>query len=92
MNRQLLTAALTLAFGWMGSISAYALDEKDGVYQIGNAQDLEDFSNLVASGNGGIHAVLTADIDMTGVEHLPIGTTSSAYRGTFDGQQHYLFY
>ena len=90
MNRQLLTAALTLAFGWTGSISAYALDEKDGVYQIGNAQDLEDFSNLVASGNGGIHAVLTADIDMTGMEHLPIGTTSSAYRGTFDGQQHYI--
>ena len=90
MNRQLLIAALTLACGWMGSISAYALDEKDGVYQIGNAQDLEDFSNLVASGNGGVHAVLTADIDMTGVEHLPIGTTSSAYRGTFDGQQHYI--
>ena len=90
MNRQLLIAALTLACGWMGSISAYALDEKDGVYQIDNAQDLEDFSNLVASGNGGVHAVLTADIDMTGVEHLPIGTTSSAYRGTFDGQQHYI--
>jgi len=74
----------------MGVAEAFALDQKDGVYQIGNAQDLEDFSNLVASGNGGINAVLTTDIDMTGVSHQPIGTVGSPFKGTFDGQQHFI--
>ena len=73
-----------------GSQKAFALDQVDGVYQIGSAQDLEAFSNVVASGSNTANAVLTADIDMTGVEHQPIGTVSSIYKGTFDGQEHFI--
>ena len=81
---------LSIVGCWTGMSKASALEQVDGVYQIGNAQDLEDFSNLVASGSGNVNAVLTADIDMTGVTHMPIGSTSSIYKGTFDGQQHYI--
>lgn len=90
MKKQLLSALIVVLCVLMGTSRAYALDQQGDVYQIGNAQDLEDFSNMVASGNGGISAVLTADIDMTGVTHQPIGTVSSPFRGTFDGQEHYI--
>ena len=86
----LISLALAFLGCWAGVSETNALAEKDGVYQIGNAQDLEDFSNLVAQGNSSVNAVLTADIDMTGVNHQPIGTTSSLYQGTFDGQQHFI--
>ena len=90
MKKSLLIALLAVLCGWLSVSEAFALDQKDGVYQIGNAQDLEDFSNIVASGNGAVSAVLTQDIDMSGVNHQPIGTTGSAFRGTFDGQQHFI--
>lgn len=91
MKKNLLIALLACIACLTGSQKAFALDQdENGVYQIGNAQDLVAFSNLVASGNGGANAVLTADIDMTGVTFQPIGTASSAYRGTFDGQQHFI--
>ncbi len=90
MKKSLLYAVLAIAGCWMGTTEAQALDEVDGVYQIKNAQDLEDFSNLVASGTNTANAVLTNDIDMLNVTHTPIGTTGSLYRGTFDGQEHYI--
>ena len=90
MKKITLITLFAVLCGWLGVTEAYALDQKDGIYQIGNAQDLEDFSNIVASGNGAVSAVLTADIDMSGVSHQPIGTTVSAFRGTFDGQQHFV--
>jgi len=91
MKRNLLTALLTVIACMTGSLKTFALDQVDGVYQINNATDLVAFSNLVASGNGDVNAVLTADIDMVGVDNYqPIGTTSSPFRGMFDGQQHYI--
>jgi len=90
MNKNLLIFLLSVMACLTGVQKTFALEEVNGVYQIANAQDLEEFSNLVASGNGGANAVLTADIDMAGVEHQPIGTASSGYRGTFDGQEHYI--
>ena len=90
MKKSLLIALLAVLCGWLSVSEAFALDQKDGVYQIGNAQDLEDFSNIVASGNGAVSAVLTQDIDMSGVNHQPIGTTGSAFRGSFDGLQHFI--
>lgn len=90
MKKVLLFALLSMTGLWAGSQRVFALDQKDGVYQIGNAQDLEDFSNMVASGNGRISGALTADIDLAGVTHLPIGTVSSPFAGNFDGQQHYI--
>lgn len=91
MKKQLLTTVMLSVMACLaGTQQASALDQVDGVYQIGTAQDLVDFSNHVASGNGSANAVLTADIDMQGASFSPIGTTSSPYRGTFDGQQHYI--
>ena len=68
----------------MTAANAWALDEVDGCYQIGTAQDLVDFATLVNEGKDAANAVLTADIDMTGVEW----TNISVYRGVFDGQGH----
>ncbi len=90
MKKNLLFMFLSMACLWIGCPRAFALDQVDGVYQIGNAQELEDFSNMVASGNGAVSGALTADIDMAGVAHQPIGTVSSPFSGSFDGQQHFI--
>ena len=74
----------------MGS-SAWALDQKDGVYQIGSLEDYLAFASLVNTpadkgGNPAANAVLTADIDL-GTDVTMIGTTApDYYQGTFDGQ------
>ena len=70
--------------------NAWALDQKDGVYQIGSGEDLVAFSELVNGGENTANAVLTADIDMTeqSSNFLPIGTAEAIYSGTFDGQGH----
>ena len=79
----------------------------DGVYQIGTASELEWFAEYVNSVTGvddpekdaklNAQAVLTADIDLTGIDHSPIGryTNESGavidtykYSGKFDGQFH----
>ena len=39
-----LKAWLSLAVMWLVSSNAWALDQKDGVYQIGSADDLAAFS------------------------------------------------
>ncbi|MCF0196774.1 MAG: discoidin domain-containing protein, partial [Bacteroidaceae bacterium] len=64
---------------------------KDGVYQIGTASELEWFSEFVAAGNLEVKAVLTADIDLTGITHQPIGpgaNDTKKFNGEFDGQHH----
>lgn len=83
MRKRLLRGALA-GFFLMTCANAWALDEVDGCYQIGTAQDLVDFATLVNEGKDAANAVLTADIDMTGVEW----TNISVYRGVFDGQGH----
>ena len=76
----------------MGS-SAWALDQKDGVYQIGSLEDYLAFASLVNTpadkgGNPAANAVLTADIDL-GTDVTMIGTTATDYyQGSFDGQGH----
>ena len=90
MKKNLLIMLLTLIGCWVGGNKAMALSQQNGVYQISSAAELEEFSNMVASGNGNIDGALTCDIDMSGVDHQPIGTTSSPYSGTFDGQEHYI--
>ena len=64
------------------------LAEVDGVYQIASAGDLVTFARLVNNAETpavGAKAVLTADIDLTGVPFTYIGTNGN-YAGTFDGQ------
>lgn len=77
-----------LAAGCLMGTQVWALDQSDGIYQIGTPQDLADFATLVNNGDAGANAVLTADIDLTGVEMAPIGTSDVKYTGTFDGQGH----
>lgn len=66
----------------------------NGAYQISTAQQLQAFSCIVNGKSGfeqesSAKAVLTADIDMSGVTGWePIGTSSLPYEGTFDGQGH----
>lgn len=84
MKRGLLFAFLC----WIVSSVAFALEQVDGVYQIGTAQDLVSFSNMVASGSGSISGALTADIDMADVTFTPIGSTNSKFTGEFNGQEH----
>lgn len=90
MKKNLLITLLC-AVGALWSYEAQALEQKDGVYQIATAQDLVDFSALVNGGEQAANAVLTADIDMTPVEDFtPIGSVATPYKGTFDGQEHFI--
>ena len=46
------------------------------------------FANLVNGGKNDLNARLYNDIDLTGVEYTPAGTTNSIFVGEFDGQNH----
>ena len=80
--------------------SVWAWDEPaqvEGVYQIGTASELEWFAEYVNSASSentamlNAKAVLTADIDLQGVNHTPIGASATyKYDGTFDGQHHVI--
>lgn len=67
--------------------------EVDGVYQIDSVTDLFWFAGLVngtltdgTEQNTSASAVLTADIELSGETWTPIGSESTPYTGTFDGQ------
>lgn len=78
-------------------VSAGAVSKNSsGVYEIATAQDLVDFATIVNSGETKANAIITADIDMAGINFDPIGTYSdydgvrgrdctTIYRGNFDG-------
>ena len=85
MKKLLFTLLLAAAV-----LPGWAIDQVDGVYQIGNADDLIAFSTLVNDGTNTANAVLTADIDMSGKTYTPIGNDSHRYGGTFDGQGHVI--
>ena len=85
MKKQFITLLLLL-----GCTHVSAIEQTDGVYQIGTAEDLVAFATLVNDGTTSANAVLTADIDMTGYgEKYPmIGNSGNPYAGVFDGQFH----
>ena len=63
----------------------------DGVFQISTAEHLEIFASKLNEGSieGGCSAVLTQDIDLSGIAAwTAIGTDSKKFLGTFDGQGH----
>ena len=83
--------------------NVWALEQKDGVYQIGTVEDLVAFAELVNGGEHSANAVLTADIDMGGVDWSPIAAgscyyaaagpanvTNPGFSGVFDGQGHVI--
>ena len=91
MKKNLLFGLLC-AVGAMFSTEAMALEQQGGVYQIATPEDLIAFSDVVnVQGEQTANAVLTANLDMTGIEDFtPIGNVSTPYKGTFDGQEHII--
>ena len=61
--------------------------ESDGSYTVTSADGLMNIAELVNGGKSDINITLTADIDLTGKDWTPIGT-SNRYSGTFDGGGH----
>ena len=55
--------------------------------EIATKEDWKKFGDFVRSGEGNLNARLTADIDL-GTDIQKIGSESTDYRGTFDGQGH----
>lgn len=90
--------SVAMLVAWFVGGSAQAWDEPsqvDGVYQIGTASELEWFAEYINSASAEnsamltSKAVLTADIDLTGITHTPIGaSTTFKFDGEFDGQHH----
>lgn len=69
--------------------TAEQLATYEGSYIITNAAQLQQFSSMVNSGKTNINAILTNDIDMTGVTNwTPIGNADNKYMGKFDGLNH----
>ena len=71
MNR-ITTSLLFLMLCCLSTISAYALEPVNGVYQIGSADNLLEFAQIVNAGESDAKAVLTADIDLSGKSWTPI--------------------
>ncbi|MDR0862545.1 MAG: FIVAR domain-containing protein [Oscillospiraceae bacterium] len=90
------TTELEAAVGLLKSRNALEL-EGDGTaeapFLIGNAELLQKMNRLINSSDAtvrdayrGKHYKLTADIDMSGIEWLPLGRTeAAAFTGVFDG-------
>lgn len=73
-----------------GDLMAPALN--NGVYEICNAGNLLWLANYVNGGNPAADAALKSDIDMTGLEYIPIGNSSkNKYAGNFDGEGHTVY-
>ena len=62
--------------------------EGDGSYTVTTAEGLKNIAELVNGGKTDINITLDKNIDLTGKEWTPIGTSSSSYTGTFDGGGH----
>ena len=60
----------------------------EGYYEIGTPAQLKWFAVYVNQVNPAVNAVLTDNIDLTGVAWIPIGNTGRQYTGIFDGQGH----
>ena len=74
----------TAVFAADGELSGSGTE--DDPYQIADAADLLAFAEKVYGGKPGICAELTANIDLTGEDWVPIGVKGASYSGTFDGK------
>ena len=90
MKRRMLSLLLVfvMVLGLLPTAAFAAPTESSGVYQIGTAEDLLWFAQEVNGGNTGISGVLTADIDLSGVNWPGIGSSDYRFSGSFDGQGH----
>ena len=63
--------------------------ESNGSYTVTSADGLMNIAKLVNGGKTDINITLDTDIDLTGKNWMPIGTSfSNKYTGTFDGGGH----
>ena len=63
--------------------------EDDGSYTVISADGLMNIAELVNGGKTDINITLDTNIDLTGKDWTPIGTSSrNSYKGTFDGGGH----
>ena len=63
--------------------------ESDGSYTVTSADGLMNIAELVNGGKTDINITLDTDIDLTGKDWTPIGTSfDNSYKGTFDGGGH----
>ncbi|MBR4130934.1 MAG: hypothetical protein IKU02_08475 [Bacteroidaceae bacterium] len=90
MSKKLLNLCMVALLSVI-STAAWALDKVDGVYQIGTAEDLKAFAELVNGTEPYANAVLTADIDK-GTENYRIGRDGQDFQGVFDGAGHTITY
>ena len=100
MKRKTISVVLTLMLiiaSIVPGITALAVGSvprlDGGVYQIGTADELRWFAEAVNSGSQSIKGKLTADIQLnsegsTANQWNPIGTQTSPFKGTFDGDGH----
>lgn len=86
--KNLIKKMFAMALVCLASVSAFAIEPVDGVYQIGSAQDFKEFADLVnADGRQHqFHAVVTSDFTVDGL--TMVGAPSNAFAGSFDGQGH----
>ena len=68
----------------------YTVSEDGRTYEVYNAEGLKNIAKLVnEEGKTDIDITLTGDIDLTGIDWTPIGTSfGNSYTGTFDGGGH----
>ena len=67
----------------------YIYDSNTNTYTVYNADGLMNVAELVNGGKTDINITLDKNIDLTGKEWTPIGTSfSNSYTGTFDGGGH----
>ena len=87
MSRKLLNLCTAMLMSFVCT-AAWALSEVGGVYQIGTADDLVAFAELVNGENPYARAVLTADIVKPSDDDSMIGRDGQEFLGTFDGAGH----
>ena len=86
MSKKLLNLCMVALLSVV-STTAWALSEVNGFYQIGSAEDIAAFAQLVNGGNVYANAVLTADIDLGDIT-TKISNDANKYQGLFDGAGH----
>ena len=60
-------------------------DDGNGNYTVTTADGLKHVAKLVNNGETGIDITLDKNIDLTGIDWMPIGNEKNPYAGTFDG-------
>lgn len=85
------TLSFTLTYageGWDGTAKTAPTQDKNGVYQIGTAEELAWFADAVNKGGTTISGKLTANINLNGKIWTAIGTDSNKFAGTLDGDNY----